>query len=107
MDNENQNEQCLTLGSLFDGSGGFPLGGSMAGIKPLWASEIEPFPIRVTTKRFPDMKHYGDVSALDGANLKPVDIITFGSPCFPEGTLVLTSEGYLPIEEVTPGMQRF
>ena len=106
MDNENQNEQCLTLGSLFDGSGGFPLGGeSMAGIKPLWASEIEPFPIRVTTKRFPNMKHYGDVSALDGANLKPVDIITFGSPCFPEGTLVLTSEGYLPIEEVTPGMQ--
>lgn len=71
----------LTLGSLFDGSGGFPLGGLLAGIKPLWASEIEPFAVRVTTKRLPQIKHYGDVSALNGAELPPVDIITFGSPC--------------------------
>lgn len=71
----------LTLGSLFDGSGGFPLGGLISGIEPLWASEIEPFPIRVTTKRLPFMKHYGDVSNLDGSKLPPVDIITFGSPC--------------------------
>ena len=71
----------LTLGSLFDGSGGFPLGGILAGIKPVWNSEIAPFPIRVTTKRLPDVKHYGDVSRLDGTKLPPVDIITFGSPC--------------------------
>lgn len=71
----------LTLGSLFDGSGGFPLGGLLCGIDPLWASEIEPFPIRVTTKRIPQMKHYGDISRLNGAELPPVDIITFGSPC--------------------------
>ena len=71
----------LTLGSLFDGSGGFPLGGLLAGIMPVWSSEIEPFPVRVTTKRFPHMKHYGDISVLNGAKLPPVDIITFGSPC--------------------------
>lgn len=71
----------LTLGSLFDGSGGFPLGGMLAGIIPLWSSEIEPFAVRVTTKRLPQMKHFGDVSALNGAELPPVDIITFGSPC--------------------------
>lgn len=71
----------LTLGSLFDGSGGFPLGGLLSGIAPVWASEIEPFPIRVTTKRLPDMKHYGDVSLMDGGSVEPVDIITFGSPC--------------------------
>ena len=74
-------DSCLTLGSLFDGSGGFPLGGLLAGIKPLWASEIEPFPIRVTTKRLPSVKHLGDISAVDGAEIAPVDIITFGSPC--------------------------
>ena len=74
-------DSCLTLGSLFDGSGGFPLGGLLAGIKPLWASEIEPFPIRVTTKRLPSVKHLGDISAVDGAKVAPVDIITFGSPC--------------------------
>lgn len=71
----------LTLGSLFDGSGGFPLGGLLCGIKPIWASEIEPFPIRVTTRRLPQMKHYGDIAKLNGADLPPVDIITFGSPC--------------------------
>lgn len=71
----------LTLGSLFDGSGGFPLGGLLAGITPLWASEIEPFPIRVTTKRLPFVKHLGDISTVDGAKMDPVDIITFGSPC--------------------------
>ena len=71
----------LLLGSLFDGSGGFPLGGLLSGITPVWASEIEPFPIRVTTKRLPFMKHYGDISAMDGSKIEPVDIITFGSPC--------------------------
>ena len=71
----------LTLGSLFDGSGGFPLAGMMAGITPIWASEIEPFPIRVTTKRIPHMKHYGDISKMNGGKIEPVDIITFGSPC--------------------------
>ena len=75
------NNDRLTLGSLFDGSGGFPLGGVLCGIEPVFASEVEPFPIRVTTKRFPNMKHMGDVSKLDGASLPPVDIITFGSPC--------------------------
>ena len=79
--NTEQNKP-LTLGSLFDGSGGFPLGGLLTGqITSLWSSEIEPFAIRVTTKRLPWVKHYGDVSAISGADLPPVDIITFGSPC--------------------------
>lgn len=71
----------LTLGSLFDGSGAFPLGGILAGIEPVFSCEIEPFPVLVTHKRLPQVKHYGDVSALNGAELEPVDIITFGSPC--------------------------
>lgn len=74
-------DKKMTLGSLFDGSGGFPLGGLLAGIIPLWASEMEPFPIRVTTKRLPQMRHLGDISAIRGDEVEPVDIITFGSPC--------------------------
>lgn len=71
----------LKLGSLFDGSGGFPLAALNVGIWPVWASEIEPFPIRVTTKRLPHVRHYGDVSCLHGDSIEPVDVITFGSPC--------------------------
>ena len=71
----------LTLGSLFSGSGAFELGGLLAGIRPIFASEVEPFPIRVTTKRLPFVKHYGDVNSIRGDEVEPVDIITFGSPC--------------------------
>ena len=71
----------LTLGSLFDGIGGFPLAAMHQGITPLWASEIEPFPIQVTKYHFPEMLHVGDITRLDGAELPPVDIICGGSPC--------------------------
>ena len=71
----------LTMGSLFDGIGGFPLAAVRSGIVPLWASEIEPFPIEVTKLRFPDMIHVGDITKLNGAELPPVDIICGGSPC--------------------------
>jgi len=71
----------LKLGSLFDGIGGFPLVASRYKIKPVWASEIEPFPIKVTQHHFPNMKHLGDITQINGAEIEPVDIITFGSPC--------------------------
>lgn len=74
-------ENNLTLGSLFDGSGGFPLAAINVGITPLWSSEIEPFPIRVTTKNLPTVKHLGDIHDIHGDEIAPVDIITFGSPC--------------------------
>ena len=69
------------MGSLFDGIGGFPLAAVRNGIEPLWASEIEAFPIEVTKTHFPNMLHVGDVKKLDGAKLPPVDIICGGSPC--------------------------
>ena len=75
------NKEPMTLGSLFDGSGGFPLGGVLCGITPIFASEVEQFSIRVTSKRFPQMKHLGDISTIHGAEIDPVDIITFGSLC--------------------------
>lgn len=75
------NETKLTLGSLFDGSGGFPLAGKRNGFIPLWASEVEPFPIFVTRKNLPEMMHLGDITQIDGRKLDPVDVITFGSPC--------------------------
>lgn len=71
----------LTLGSLFDGIGGFPLAGVRQGFTPAWASEIEPFPIEVTKIRFPEMLHVGDITKLKGAELTPVDVVCGGSPC--------------------------
>lgn len=74
-------KKVITMGSLFDGIGGFPLAAVRCGVQPVWASEIEPFPIAVTRTRFPQMRHGGDITKLDGAKLPPVDIICGGSPC--------------------------
>ena len=71
----------MTMGSLFDGAGTMPFAGSLCGIKTLWSSEIEKFPCAVTAKRFPCVKQLGDVTKINGAEIEPVDIITFGSPC--------------------------
>lgn len=75
------NNKRITLGSLFDGIGGFPLCAVVSGIEPIWAAEIEPACVAVTKQHFPNMQHYGDVSKINGAKIPPVDIITFGSPC--------------------------
>ena len=86
----------MKLGSLFDGIGGFPLAATMNGIRPVWASEIEPFPMAVTAYRFPEMKHMGDITKLHGESLPVVDVIAGGSPCqdfvafIGEGSGVLT-----------------
>lgn len=93
----------LTLGSLFSGSGGFELAAALNDINPVWNSEIRPFPMLVTSRRFPHTKQYGDVSKINGAEIEPVDIVTFGSPCFPAGTPVLTNDGYKAIEYIREG----
>ena len=71
----------MKLGSLFSGSGGFELAGALHGIEPVWSSEIEAFPLKVEEARFPNCKKLGDVMNINGAEIEPVDIITFGSPC--------------------------
>lgn len=71
----------LNLGSLFSGSGGFELAGSIFGINPIWSSEIEPFPIRVTEKNFPETIQLGDITKIRGWAIPKVHIITGGSPC--------------------------
>lgn len=71
----------ITLGSLFDGIGGWQLAAVRNGVKPLWSSEIDPFPASITGKHFPDTIQLGDVTKIDGAEIAPVDIICAGSPC--------------------------
>lgn len=47
-----QYERPMTIGSLFDGIGGFPLAFNKAGAIPVWASEVDEFCIAVTKKHF-------------------------------------------------------
>lgn len=71
----------LTLGSLFDGLGGWQIAATRNDIKPIWSSEIELLPLAVTAQRFPNTEQLGDITKIDGSKITPVDIITMGSPC--------------------------
>ena len=75
------NEYTPTMGSLFSGFGGFELPAEWHGAKCLWQSEIEPWPVRLLAHRFPDAMQLGDITKINGAEIPPVDFITFGSPC--------------------------
>ena len=70
-----------TMGNLFSGSGTWELAAKMAGIDVLFEAEIEPFPLAVEAKRFPEALQLGDVSKINGADIPPVDILTNSSPC--------------------------
>lgn len=71
----------ITLGNLFSGSGTWELAAQICGIKPVWEAEVEPFPVALEAKRFPDCKQLGDVRSINGAEIEPVDIFTNSSPC--------------------------
>lgn len=70
-----------TLGSLFDGLGGWQIAAMRAGIQPIWSSEIEKFTCALTKVRFPDTEQLGDITKIDCGTIPPVDIVTMGSPC--------------------------
>ena len=76
-----EDKKQLTLGSLFDGIAGFPLAAAGLGIKTIWTSEIEPNCVEIAARHFPEAKQLGDITKLNGADINPVDIISFGSPC--------------------------
>lgn len=93
----------LTLGSLFDGLGGWLLAAKENGIRPIWSSEIDDFPMAVSKYHFPEVQQLGDITKLDGAKLPPVDIICAGSPCFTVGASIQTKNGIKPIEKIVVG----
>ncbi len=70
----------LTLGSLFDGIAGF-LAAARHGIETIWTSEIEANCIDISERHFQQAKRLGDITKINGAEIDPVDIISFGSPC--------------------------
>ena len=73
--------KSLTLGSFFDGIGGWLLAAKHAGVNPVWASEIDDFPATVSAHHFPQVKQLGDITKINVDELEPVDIICAGSPC--------------------------
>lgn len=72
---------CETVGNFFSGSGAWELAAKIVGMKPVYESEIEPFPVRLEAKRFPECIQLGDITKVNGADLPYVDVLTNSSPC--------------------------
>ena len=75
-----------------------PLGWECVGV-----SEILPYQSSVIAHHYPHIKNFGDVTKITADDMKSLgkfDVVIFGSPCFPAGTLVLTDVGYVPIEDI-------
>jgi site-specific DNA-cytosine methylase len=74
------------------------------GWEPLAFSEIEPFPRAVLAHHYPDVPCHGDFTVLrDLPFIVDADVLVGGTPCFTAGHLVLTEDGYRPIEDIRPG----
>ena len=73
--------ELVTLGNFFSGSGTWELAAELCGATPIWESEIEPFPIALEHKRFPNCKQLGDITKVSGYDIEPCDIMTNSSPC--------------------------
>ena len=68
-------------------------------------SEIDKHAIQMHNLFYPQWadRNYGDLAKIDWEKVPDFDLFTYSTPCFVEGTMVLTSNGYKPIEDVEPG----
>ena len=95
--------------ALFAGAGGGILGGKLLGWQTVCAVEWEPYPASVLVQRqndghLPPFPVWDDVQTFDGTRWRGrVDVVSGGFPCFTAETLVLTWDGYRPIEQLSIG----
>lgn len=77
----------LTLVSLFDGIGGFPLGFERAGVRTVATVEIDSAAAAISARHFPDATHFPDVTEVTADDIRSTGfvpergIITAGWPC--------------------------
>ena len=92
--------------SLFSGIEACSVAWKPLGWECVGFSEIEPYPCSLLAHHYPGVPNLGDVTKITEqqiADLGDFDVLVFGSPCFPKGTMVATDTGYKSIEQVRVG----
>lgn len=83
-----------------------PLGWEAAAFAQYEPNDKIQFPSKVLEYHYPDVPNLGDVTKITEEQIKAlghIDLVVGGSPCFAAGTMVLTEQGYRPIEEIEVG----
>lgn len=93
----------MTYFSAFSGAGGFEIALQSLGHTCVGYSEIDPHALAIYRYHFPDHAPYGDITNIDAGTLPDFDLLVGGFPCFTAGTLVLTYDGWRPIECLAVG----
>lgn len=92
--------------SLFSGIEACSVAWKLLGWECVGFSEIEPYPCSLLAHHYPGVPNLGEVTKITEqqiADLGDFDVLVFGSPCFPKGTMVATDTGYKSIEQVRVG----
>lgn len=72
----------LTTGSIFSGYAGLDMAvNAHFGSETAWFVEKDAAPARILAHHWPDVPNHGDITAIDWAQVEPVDILTGGFPC--------------------------
>ena len=76
-------EKGITVLSLFDGISCGQIALERSGIKvdKYYASEIDKYAIKITSKNYPNTIQLGDVACIDSNDLPKIDLLIGGSPC--------------------------
>jgi len=95
----------LNVLSLFDGMscGQIALGRAGIEYENYYSAEIDKHAIKETMANYPNTIQVGDVTKITASDLPKIDLLIGGSPCFTAGNLVMTNDGYKPIEDIVVG----
>src|SRR5690625_4101000 len=88
--------------SLFAGIGGFEQALNKLGGKCVFSSEIDKFAAQAYEALYGD-KPSGDITKINAKDIPNHDLLVGGFPCFVAGTLITTTDGVKPIEDVRKG----
>ena len=90
---------------LFSGIGGFRFGFQPKGGTCVWSCEINPYARRTycANHDVEDQDIFRDVKDATPQDVPDHDLLVAGFPCFARETMILTTQGYVPIQEIRTG----
>lgn len=93
----------LVYGSVCSGIESATVAWHPLGWRPAFFSEIDNFPRAVLAHHYRDTPCHGDFTTIQANTYQSIDLLVGGTPCFPAGTMIATTRGFVPIEKVMSG----
>lgn len=93
----------FTFIDLFAGIGGLRTAFENVGGQCVFTSEFDPYAQQTYRANFGNEPIHGDITKIKASSIPDHDVLVAGFPCFTAGHMVLTEDGYRPIEDLRVG----